>query len=164
VTDDTIQAIIHRACVESTATAKLNSFITYIGPPSPRLLLVGDVRHDLELPRDRGDFRPAFMPYPSTSGHYLTNALARHADPRWLNTIGIANACDVDDIHLLRHTLGTPTSVALGRKAGKEAHWVDRSVHHPQFIRRFKHGSAAEYVSDIIDRNQVTLYDRVEGS
>lgn len=162
ITEDTIQAIIHRACVESNAAAKLNPFATYIGPPSPRLLLIGDVRHNVDI--DGPDQRqPAFMPYLSTPGHFLTNALARHADIRWLRTIGIVNACDVDDVHLLHHTIGKPTSVALGRKASKIAHWADRSVHHPQFMKRFKHGSAAKYVNDIIGRGNITLNDRYEG-
>lgn len=162
VTEDTIHAIIHRAGVESTAAVKLNEFVTYVGPPSPKLLLIGDVRHNLDV--DGPDWQqPAFMPYQSTSGHYLANALVRHADIRWLRTIGIVNACDVDDVHLLRHTIDRPVSVALGRKASKVAHWVDGSVHHPQFIRRFKHGSAAEYANSIIDHSRARFYDRYEG-
>jgi len=162
VIDDTIQAIIHRAGIESTAAVKLNPFTTYIGPPSPRMLLIGDVRHHVDPDASASDPRPTFMPYQSTSGHFLTNALARHADIRELRSMGIVNACDVDDIDLLRHMLDRPTSVALGRKAFKAAHWADWPVSHPQFIRRFKHSTGSTYVNDILGRGRTDFYDRVE--
>lgn len=160
-TDDMIRSIIHNAGIVSNAATRLNKYVTYVGPTSPRLLLIGDVRHDVD-PTDLGDPRPAFMPYQSTSGHFLANSLTRYADIRWLRTIGIVNGCDVDDLEELHHMLGKPTSVALGRKAAKKAPWASWSVHHPQFVRRFRHASGAEYVNDIIRRGQLSAPDEDE--
>lgn len=141
--------LIRRAGALARQTKPLRMFTTYIGPPSPKLLLLGDVRGK-SMPTC-GDPRPAFMPYPATSGHYLLKHMAESLSPRQLAHIGIANACDVDDPHELWRTLGKPHVVALGRHAARTTRtWVEHVVDHPQFRRRFHHRRGAEYVDLII--------------
>lgn len=146
--------IIERAGSLGRTAARLNQFVTYVGPPNPKLLLLGDVRGKSTPTCD--DLRPAFMPYPSTSGHYLFTQLARHLSITQLKHIGVANACDVDDAEKLWRTLGQPCTVTLGRHADKIAgRWADHSVPHPQFVRRFKNSQGAGYAHDIIDNTPV---------
>jgi hypothetical protein len=131
----------------------LNPFVTYVGPPQPNYLLLGDVRHDMRyLIRDPGvrdtvDFGPAFAPYPGTSGHYLLTHLpdlTRDGGASY----GVANACDVDDVAELRRVLGNPQTVALGKNAwsklldtitGPDDAWRIGAAPHPQYVRRFHH-------------------------
>lgn len=161
----TIQHIIHRAGMLSVAASKLNHFTTYVGSTAPRLLLLGDVRNGTYA----GDLRPAFMPYPSTSGHYLMNSLARYVGIPRLSTIGIMNACDADDARKLIDTVSetmqtSPTIVALGRKASKALPEYNRHVPHPQWQRRFAFGRAAEYARNIIGRDSPSRRERPEGT
>lgn len=123
--------------------APLNQLITYCGPRWPMMLLLGDVRHNVEP----GDADPAFVPMPATSGSHLLKSL------HWLSgterrTIGWANACDVDSVHDMWIELGKPRVAALGRKSHSRltAQSVQHgSVPHPQFARRFHHGKRVEY-------------------
>lgn len=140
--------IIEHAGSFGRVAAKLSPFTTYVGPPTPKLLLLGDIRGKSMPSCD--DLRPAFMPYPNTSGHYLLTQLTRHLNITQLKHIGLANACDVDDAHRLWRTLGKPYTVTLGRHATKSADWADHSTPHPQFVRRFKNALGAEYVHEII--------------
>lgn len=151
VYDDRLQYtdIISRASDLGRQAAQLNRFTTYVGPPKPKLLLLGDVRGK-SMP-DPDDLRPAFMPYPATSGHYLLTQLTRWLNITQLGHIGLANACDVDDVESLWTALGRPYTVTLGRRADKAAGcWANGTVPHPQFVRRFKNAHGAEYVGDII--------------
>lgn len=146
--------IIERAGSLGRSAAKLRDFTTYVGPPLPKLLLLGDVRGKSVPSCD--DLRPAFMPYPSTSGHYLLTNLTRHLNITQLRHIGIANACDVDNAERLWETLGRPYTVTLGRHADRVAgRWADHSASHPQFVRRFKNSQGAEYVRDIITNSPI---------
>lgn len=141
--------LLELAATTGRETSQLRHFTTYVGPPKPTLLLLGDVR-GRSVPNE-SDLRPAFMPYPSTSGHYLLTHLTRRLNIAQLGRIGLANACDVDDVEKLWETLGRPYTVTLGRHADKTAgKWASHSVPHPQFIRRFKNSQGAEYVNDII--------------
>lgn len=164
IDEATVQRIVHRAIILSTAASKLNQFTTYIGATSPRLILVGDVRHGTYV----GDVRPAFMPYSSTSGHYLMCTLARYVDTSWLSHMGIMNGCDTDDVAALHDIVSNtmltpPTIVALGRKASKAVANHDWHVPHPQWTRRFNFGGAAEYANDIIGRGRSSYPSRLEG-
>lgn len=146
--------IIERAGTLGRNAAKLNWFTTYVGSPSPKLLLLGDVRGKSIPPVT--DLRPAFMPYPSTSGHYLLTQLTRYLNITQLRHIGVANACDVDDARQLWETLGRPYTVTLGRHADRAVgKWANHSAPHPQFVRRFKNAYGAEYVRDIIDNSPI---------
>lgn len=146
--------IISTAATVGRRASALGPFTTYVGPVKPDLLLLGDVRGK-SMP-DYSDLRPAFMPYPATSGHYLLTQLTRYLSVEQLGRIGLANACDVDDPEQLWHALGRPYTVTLGRHANKATgSWVDHSVHHPQFVRRFKNSLGAEYVRDIISGSPI---------
>lgn len=112
---------------------------TYVGPRFPKALLFGDVRKTIGDPRY--EFDPAFVPFPTTSGHYLIGALgAEH--------VGLANACDVDDPVELWTSLGRPPVVALGRNASRrltELRLPHGAVPHPQYVRRFHHARQVGY-------------------
>lgn len=159
-----IENIYNTARIYEAAAARLNQFITYVGKPRPRYLLVGDVRHAVQkmLPVNR-DFAfrhppstltlgPTFGPYRSTSGHYLLDALP---GTMWYEGVGLANANDVDDLAELRRKLGYPNTVALGRSAWYTLQnsilptsgdiGLIGAVPHPQYIRRFFHGYNREY-------------------
>lgn len=165
VYDDSLRYmnIIERAGALGRAATKLRHFTTYVGPPLPKLLLLGDVRGKSTPPID--DLRPAFMPYPSTSGHYLFTYLTRRLNITQLQHVGVANACDVDDAEQLWETLGRPYTVTLGRRADKiTGKWVNHSVPHPQFVRRFKNAHGAEYVRDIIADSPIERMERTWSS
>lgn len=142
-TRDTVTAVINEAENAARHTQKFTKFVTYVGPTWPQLLLLGDVR---ATGADPDDPRPAFMPYHATSGYYLFSTLG---DAARVN-IGVANACDVDDVDALWNSLGRPTTVALGRNARAAVQWADRVVPHPQWVRRFKHHSIEPYRDAIL--------------
>lgn len=130
------------------ASPRLDDFVTYVGDVAPRTILLGDVRRTGSEP---GDLRPAFMPYPATSGHYLLRAFA--ADARFPGArVGLANACDVDDVRALVARLAPREVVALGANAARAVAgarlggWAaERRAPHPQYWRRFRHHDLAEY-------------------
>jgi hypothetical protein len=147
----------------------LSQYTTYVGHPAPELLLLGDVRHEYrDVPRAElathcaSDRRPAFMPYPATSGQYLLRALTM-TNLLVVNEfrVGIMNACDVDDASAAWTTLGCPEVVTLGTKAADclevPWHWQTyvRRAPHPQYVRRFFSSRIAEY------RNQLLLGESV---
>lgn len=138
------------------AATALNQFETYVGPPNPHVLLLGDER--ATAARLKQPDLPAFAPYASTSGHYLLDHLI--IGSMW--RVGIANACDVDDAAELWETLGRPRVVTLGNRAHE---CVARqgiphgAVPHPQFVRRFYHKHGAEYAS-VIKNASLTHVDR----
>jgi hypothetical protein len=125
---------------------------TYVGDTMPELLIVGDVRHCAggekctHYNRKHSEFGAAFMPYPSTSGLYLMNALTEAGLPR--ERYGVVNACDVDKIAEVWWSLGCPRVVTLGTKAHgrlEELKIKHGAVPHPQFIRRFHHKALTDY-------------------
>lgn len=133
---------------EADWSARLLTATTYVGSPDPETLLVGDVRgcmggnacqHGWSHPVNG----TAFMPYPGTSGHYLTRALGDDPD-----NVAIVNACDVDDVAEVWHEVYTPNVVALGVSAHErlqEAKIPHATVPHPQFVRRFHHAANIGY-------------------
>lgn len=134
-------ALVALARHRESVTERLSGLTTYVGPPRPEWLLVGDVRNATY----DGDPRPAFMPYRGTSGHYLLSALS----PRQLHSgVGVMNACDVDDAlsaqYLTFHDVSVVTlgNHAHGKMNGAGVHHP--GAPHPQYVRRFhnKHGAA----------------------
>jgi hypothetical protein len=134
--------------------ARLDFARTYLGPPNPEMLLLGDVRHGLgDDPHPELNLDPAFVPFRGTSGHYLLSALLAETSREFRRDarLGIANACDVDDPYQLWNVLGRPTVVTLGRNA--ERRWRDlrksdgtrSTVPHPQYVRRFHHSMQLGY-------------------
>jgi hypothetical protein len=155
-----IQAICATAQDHEMRTRSVEGLRTYVGPPRPDFLLVGDTRS--RRGQDSG-MECAFGPYPGSSGHFLLNALS---GPRVVNT-GLINANDVDDIEKAWKRLSRPPIVALGRKAShalaadtwEVGSGVPHSkVPHPQFIRRFYSKRQNEYGA-IIDSAMATRKD-----
>lgn len=141
VDDDTLNVIIQEGEYHAVSCQHLRTLVTYVGGPRPGLLLLGDVRKTGSHPTDR---RPAFMPYPATSGHYLMGAL--DVDPAdVLGGVGVVNACDVDDPRAAWELLDRPITVTLGRAAQRVASWADRHAPHPQWQRRFRYHERAAY-------------------
>lgn len=142
-------------------TSLTRTFTTYVGAPNPITLLLGDVR-GTDTDGVPAAFDPAFVPMPNTSGAYLLDALLSSGID--MEGVGIANACDVDDVQSLWTCLGQPYVVALGRNAYdrcRDLHIPCAVVPHPQYIRRFfypKHeayGNAISRVAGtVIDASQ----------
>jgi hypothetical protein len=124
----------------------LNPFITYSGPLKPPTLLLGDVRNGTTPEATSSD--PAFVPFQATSGFFLLNALLMTPSRDWHRSIGLANACDADDVVRLYAALGSPPVVALGRNAARKLDNLGvphSAVPHPQYIRRFHHRQLGAY-------------------
>jgi len=157
--EHTVDQVLTVAADCDRAARPLVPFVTYVGPPRPSLLLVGDRRGT-----PRHDFTefgrwPAFAPMPSTSGAYLMTTLTSEAlrvptHGVQLHDVGLVNACDVDDVGACWETLGRPTTVGLGvnaRRALRTAHVPHRSAVHPQYQRRFLHHSRTTYLRQLLD-------------
>lgn len=141
----TPKSIIKRARIAHLNAIKLNRFETYVGPPNPKVLILGDER--AFAARKRAPGLGAFMPYRNTSGHFLLKHLARTG--AYIHTIGLANACDADNPSELWEVLGRPKVVTLGSNAHEKLVRQDiphGAVPHPQFIRRFHVRSGTDYV------------------
>lgn len=150
LTGDVVWWIIDEASAAATRATPLDNYVTYVGPRWPQRLLVGDVRKTGTEP---GDLRPAFMPYPATSGHYLLRALGNVAP----DAVGLVNGCDVDDVAVLWDALHKPQIVTLGRNAQRATrrqldryHWagptvIPIEVPHPQWQRRFNYHNLDDY-------------------
>lgn len=144
--------LIHKAEDLERQAYPLRHFTTYVGPPRPNLLLLGDVRNDRVSPHA---LAPAFQPYVASSGHYLLAAL--HArDPVMLRGVGLANACDVDDWQQLITATQPRRVVALGSHAAHTVDGLAEHVPHPQFVRRFHHHDARAYADAIYHRETLS--------
>jgi len=146
--------IVRTAQTRDDYMTHLNDFVTYVGRRRPEYLLVGEVRHGLDVQAQQSfstDPRPAFMPYRATSGHWLISSLL--TSERLRQSAGLANACDVDDVHALWYLLDKPKVVALGRSAAKELGRIGDIpfgiTPHPQFGRRFHYRDQASYADTI---------------
>lgn len=151
-----VEQVLFRARELEAAAAPLGDFVTYVGPPRPRTLLLGAVRHGLRhvppatlraSPETHRTTGPAFGPLSSTSGHFLLSHVepeVRH-DP---TALGLANACDADDPERLWCALGRPDVTALGREACRalcDLSIPHGAVPHPQYVRRFLHAYGSRY-------------------
>lgn len=144
-TDADVDRVVRTAKTAETLASSLDPFVTYVGPRTPRVLLLGDVRHPLRNGRRPLNFderAPAFGPYPGTSGHFLLSHV------KTVRRVGFANACDMDDWRVLHAVLGRPRIVTLGTNASKSVGSISHgAVSHPQFVRRFHHREGALYGS-----------------
>lgn len=148
---DDVDAVIRRARLLEFVARGLNNFTTYIGSRTPSTLLLGDIRNGHT--RGEDNLLPAFMPYGSTSGHYMLTQLVNTCGYQSLKHVGIVNACDDDDAHALYTLLRKPYTVALGRRASKVADWANHHVDHPQYRRRFRHAEGEVYARHIFNRS-----------
>lgn len=141
-----VGAVITHAKHRESMSARLNTLTTYVGPPRPDWLLIGDVRNAVTGPED---LSPAFMPYRGTSGHYLFSALRRH---RFVG-VGLLNANDVDDALWAQYDIFDDVNVvALGNHAYGKMNGAGRDhpgVPHPQYVRRFHNRAGDEYATAI---------------
>ena len=147
--------VIETARGWESVAAPFAKYVTLVGATKPDYLLLGDVRHKLDRVTQlvtRADRRPAFVPYPATSGHWLLETFA-HSDDL-LAGVALANACDVDDVYQLWRDLGKPRTVTLGRNAHREvAAYADMhhgQVTHPQHGRRFYAKRQVDYRDALI--------------
>ena len=141
-TSSTPEHIADVARFAEQRAARFTRFVTPVGQMRPDVLLLGDVRASLK----RGERSTAFMPYPATSGHYLTWAIRAAGIPELRRNATIANACDVDDVEALYLELCKPAVVALGERAHRSLGGIPHAVvPHPQYVRRFHYARAAEY-------------------
>lgn len=126
----------------------------YVGPISPRVLLLGDERANKS-------WSWPFVPYRATSGHWLLGALESAKIDHM--QVGLFNACESNpaELHLLYGQLGWPPVVTLGRNAEKawRESWGGEPrpytyLNHPQYARRFQYTSFESYgnqIKEIID-------------
>lgn len=155
---DVVNQMLALANDEEDYAEPLASFTTYVGSPRPQLLLVGDRRG---VPSTNvADFGswPAFAPRAGTSGDYLLTTLT--AEPLrvaehglTIGDVGVANACDVDDVQELWKTLNQPPVVGLGinaRRALRNAQVPYRAATHPQYQRRFLHHQRDDYLRSLL--------------
>lgn len=157
-TDHDVDELVRTAREAARRVVDLHMFSTYVGPPDPEIVLLGERRKFQET---RPDHAAAFVPYPGTSGHWLCDAVAT-SDRLFHKRIGLANACEENVPELVR-TLGNPRVVALGRLADRECDRYDvphGSVPHPQYGRRFKHHEQDAYTAAIYEA--ATEHGRVE--
>lgn len=149
-----LRNIVRTAQVRESYTFALDESVTYVGRLSQQYLLLGDVRHGLDVAAQletRSDRRPAFMPYRGTSGHWLLSAITGSRELR--DRAALANACDVDDVYELWDNLGRPKTVALGKNAYGKALLSGIPcgvVPHPQFGRRFHHREQDSYAAALV--------------
>lgn len=153
-----VDAIIYAAMQATRDAQRLAPWVTYLGPPNPNFLLLGENRGC-----DSDTMQPAFMPFATTSGHFLlshyTQMYPNIGDPR----IGIANACDVDRPQQLWNSVGCPPVVTLGRAAHQKLSRLmipHGAMPHPQYIRRFHHRHGERYVEMLMK----TMYDQEDRS
>lgn len=145
-----ITGVIGLAQFTEHVTTPLASFMTYVGGPSPDVLLLGEMRgHNPE----EAELSPAFVPFESTSGHYLLTSIVESSD--WQDVdIGIANACE-EDVPALWKTLGEPRVVALGMNAYFKTRYESDlrcgAAPHPQFVRRVHHAHRSAYAGVILE-------------
>ncbi len=149
-TGERVMSVVAAARNSEREISDLGAYVTYVGPPRPELLLLGEVRNEGS---SKGPHTPAFMPYPATSGAYLYRHMP-YVDVTRL--AGVANACDVDDPVALWKTLAEPRVIPLGNVARRRCvslgiPIVPVVVPHPQAWRRFHHNEGDVYAQLLRD-------------
>lgn len=147
--DDNVLTLVRRAEQYEAMATKLNGFTTYVGTAyRPSILFLGDTRGP-----GFNELHTAFMPYSMTSGHYLWRTLSYY--PEWTINIGVANACDVDNLSRLLRITNPKHVVALGRNATNalnDLKYEHQHVAHPQYVRRFQHSNIQAYHNQLFTR------------
>ena len=139
--------VIDIATAVAERARHLSKYPGYIGATKPSVLILGDKRNVVDVYGDETVL--PFMPVNSNSGEFLLEALPEQLWP----SVGIVNANEISsqDLMDLHVALGSPPIAALGRMAEravlKTSIHVDDYVvmHHPQFVKRFKHSKKHEY-------------------
>jgi len=147
--DGNPDTVIRLAQLEEREADNIRTVLsTYVGPPRPRFLLLGDRINNPKNARHT----TAFVPYASTSGHFLLSAIDMFT---WQH-LGIVNACEPSalpgDLYTSWVALGRPATVALGVHAHVMAQREEiphGSVPHPQYARRFHYHSIEHYRQEL---------------
>lgn len=159
------KAVVDRAGFSTRQTFKLRTeYPEYIGPTTPRALILGDKRNVTERYGD--ETRLPFMPVDGNSGEFILDALPEKIWPK----LGIVNANDLDDterLHGLWSALGYPRVISLGREAERAA--IDAGLEfemagtlaHPQYVRRFHSNDKTKY-GEAIER--LARGEEIQGS
>jgi hypothetical protein len=148
---DLVSSIVSRAREREVAAMSLNNLTTYVGNPSVDTLFLGNVRG----PGIRHELAPAFMPYPSTCGEYLMEALVCTDFGLTPRLGGIANAWDVDSLGEIIARVTPRRIVAFGAKAYNEARkFLPQvcEVGHPSRMRTLWGSGNARGWADVIKR------------
>lgn len=156
---DVVEYLIAEASRAELKARSVTNLVTYVGPPQASTLLFGDVRND-PTTHPNG---PAFMPFPATSGAFLMRALYESSMIDTLEGgLGIANACDVDDVRDVIAAVRPYSVVTLGANAWKA--YTDLfgvkdvgAMPHPQYVRRFHHRHCEDYGAAI---SEASYYGR----
>jgi thymidylate kinase len=150
--------ILQLAQERAERTMHLGKFPTYVGPPRPDILLLGDKRGPVA--KNRVPHRTAFVPYGPTSGKWLAEAIVRGSEPgeplhRY--TIGLANAGE-ENVEKLLEALGYPHDEPMVVTLGNAAHRIleqrnipHGAVPHPQYGRRFYGNEQERYAQMILE-------------
>jgi len=133
--------LVTQAEYYENAAQRLNRYPSYIGRPTPSVVLFGEKRGG----------QP---PYPTTAAFYperkagsAATLLEALPDAYW-RTAGIANVLEEPDVKGLLETLGEPKVVALGRVADRaltELGVPHGTVPHPQYVKRFYNKYVQDY-------------------
>jgi hypothetical protein len=148
--DGSITTLVKEAQARERAAVRLATFSSYVGPPLPTTLLLGDKRAEQRVGRPR--YRSAFVPYRDTSGHFLMTALTMDTP---LVPYGMANAHEENLMDLVC-ALGYPRVVCLGTEAQHEFRrqvpdYGHKRVNHPAYVRRFTAGAISTYAGLLKD-------------
>lgn len=133
-TDEAVFGILTEARKAELATISLSGFRSYIGPPKPRVLLLGDEKNPNGDSRWEAAFAPSSL---GVSATFLFKCLPHEI----LKAGGIANASE-ENVSALYNVLGRPPVLTLGVKAHEECERLGiehGAVPHPQYVRRFYH-------------------------
>jgi hypothetical protein len=156
VNDEMVELLLKVARARSEFVGRLVRHPTYVGPPLPRALFVGDVPNGWE----QGDPpQLAFVPGGGNSATYLLSAMHQGS----VHEVGLVNSMDAD-VGELWVDLDTPHVLALGKRAA--ARLLRAGVpydltNHPQWQRRFRHGELDRYVKTLAQH--ATHYPRSTG-
>lgn len=142
--ENIVADILSRARTREAEAGELENLITYVGAPRVETLVLGNARG----PGIRHDLSPAFMPYPSTCGEFLMEALT-HADTETFTSrvFGVANAWDVDDVEEIIEVISPRRIVCLGDRTYtmvRKLFPLVANVGHPVKTRSF-YGRAEGY-------------------
>lgn len=150
-TTDLVKMIVNRAEYSEQQVLPLHDFPSYVGPPLPHTLLVGDKRGG------KGPYvtKSAFMPVNGNSADFLLSALPGMSSMSggvtvgpWWHGVGLVNANETPNLVELVDALYGPRVVALGREASDvmlDLNIEHGGVPHPQYVRRFHNNKKREY-------------------
>lgn len=144
--NDVISYIVAEASRAELKARTVADLRTYVGPPQADTLILGDVRND----PDTHIYGPAFVPFPATSGAFLMRALCAVDFLNADHPVGIANACDVDEVVDIITAVQPLRVVTLGNNAYHKYYDIMGpddmgAVPHPQYVRRFHNAFHREY-------------------